>query len=284
MRTSKLLFPCFFACACACAMAANFPLGTYLYAGSALNYKHEVLGADSELTVLAVNSNGVPLASCAVCDSGSDGVNFALQIPISTTATDKSAAVGDTLRCVTVSSSGATNVAVTALPPIASSCAITNVTLVVSSASAYPYKEGGTVWVADDYVAGISYLMEDAGYGAYSAIADWDGDGQDNYSEYVAGTNPFDPSDHLRIVEFKPDKTSSLLSFEYSGGHLYTLSSATNLAEAAQWKRDSFSTSPDGAKQKSVTVSGDDDDVGTLTLYLAPAASSPAAFYKIGVE
>ena len=50
------------------------------------------------------------------------------------------------------------------------------------------------------------------GHSEYSAADDWDGDSMTNYEEYVAGTNPFDPSDYLRVTSFSVTCLSSPLS------------------------------------------------------------------------
>ena len=89
----------------------NFPLGTYIYTGSVINYKHEICTSADRLTIQAVTMNGVVLASSKVVDpAASSGVNFCLEVPVSTIASAKSAAIGDALNCVVISEGGVTNV------------------------------------------------------------------------------------------------------------------------------------------------------------------------------
>ena len=127
--------------------------------------------------------------------------------------------------------------------------------------------------------------MQAYGKSAYDAAADWDGDGASNYAEYKAGTNPFDPSDRLRITDFRLGQDSTLLCFEYAGGHLYALDSSKTLTNKT-WKVESFRAgSPSAVPQKSVSVPGtEDEDVGVMTLYLAPASAEPSMFYTIRAE
>ena len=73
---------------------------------------------------------------------------------------------------------------------------------------------GETVYVPEDYIEGISYLMAFNGKTGYDPFADWDGDGFSNYAEYVAGTNPFDASDLLRITGFSASPKATVLSLE----------------------------------------------------------------------
>ena len=268
------------------ASGVNFPVGTYIYTGSVLDYRHEVMTADAGLTIQAVSTNGTVLAASRVTDPVvSSGVNFVLEVPVSTEASAKSAAVGDALNCVVISESGITNISAQPMPPVAAANAITNLNIVSASATAFPYVDGRTVLVSDDYLAGLAPWMEAYGKSAYDAAADWDGDGASNYAEYKAGTNPFDPSDRLRITDFKFGQDSTLLRFEYAGGHLYALDSSKTLTNKT-WMVESFRAgSPAAVPQKSVSVPGrEDEDVGVMTLYLVPASAEPSMFYTIRAE
>lgn len=267
------------------AQAVNIPIGTYIYTGSVLNYKHEVQTSADGLTIQAVDSSGVVLASCKVIDPiDSQGINYVLEVPVSTMPSAKSATVGDLLTCVIVSAAGTTNVSPTSLPPVAAANAITNLNVVSASVTAYKYGSD-VVFVADDYVSGLMPLMKyKAKTSTYDAAADWDGDGASNYEEYVAGTNPFDPSDFLRITAISVAGNKHVLEFEYAGGHLYTLKSTASLTNS--WNSASFSVdSPEKSAQDTFAADGnEDDDIGTAVIFTAPALDSPSAFYKIGVE
>ena len=110
--------------------------------------------------------------------------------------------------------------------------------------------------------------------------------GISNYNEYKAGTNPFDPSDCLRITAFTAGYAApTLLSFEYAGGHLYTLDATPSLTNET-WMATAFRVeSPEASQQKTLSVPGNEyEDVGVTTLYLSPAADSPSMFYTIRAE
>ena len=269
------------------ASGVNFPVGTYIYTGSVLDYRHEVVTADAGLTIQAVATNGTVLASSRVTDPvQTSGVNFVLEVPVSTEASAKSAAIGDALTCVVISEGGVTNVSAQPMPPVAAANAITNLNVVSASATAFPYGDDGkTVLVSDDYLAGLAPWMQAYGKSAYDAAADWDGDGASNYAEYKAGTNPFDPSDRLRITDFRLGQDSTLLRFEYAGGHLSALDSSKTLTNKT-WMVESFRAgSPAAVPQRSISVPGtEDEDVGVMTLYLTPASSEPSMFYTIRAE
>lgn len=269
----------------AAALGVNFPLGTYVYTGSALDYRHEALTSDAGALIQAVASNGTVLASSRIVDPvESTGVNFVLEVPVSSEASGKSAAIGDRLSLVFVSDGGATNVSTRALPPVAAANAITNLTVVASSATSFPCGDGA-VLVADDYLAGIAPYMAEEGKSSYDPAADWDGDGASNYEEYRAGTNPFDPSDRLRITEFRLREDAALLRFEYAGGHIYAVDSSVSLTNKS-WSAESFSVgAPDNARQRTFWHEGNEyEDVGEALIYLAPASSSPSMFYALRAE
>ena len=178
----------------------------------------------------------------------------------------------------------ATNVSTRALPPVAAANAITNLTVVSASATTFPYGDG-TVLVADDYLAGIAPYMQAEGKSAYDPAADWDGDGASNYEEYKAETNPFDPSDRLRITEFRLQDDSTLLRFEYAGGHVYAIDTSASLTNMS-WNAASFAVgAPDAAEQRAFWVKGNEyEDIGEAAVYLAPASSSPSMFYALRAE
>ena len=86
--------------------AANFPVGTHLIKGTLKDWQNKVLTSSAAVTIQAVATNGTVIASTKVADPTADGYNFLLQIPLSTTATDSTAAISNTLNCVLVQESG----------------------------------------------------------------------------------------------------------------------------------------------------------------------------------
>ena len=86
--------------------AANFPVGTHLVKGTLKDWQNKVLTSTAAVTIRAVATNGTVIASAKVANPSVDGYNFLLQIPLSTTATDATAAIGDGLNCVLAMDSG----------------------------------------------------------------------------------------------------------------------------------------------------------------------------------
>lgn len=266
----------------------NFPLGTWVYEGSVMDYRNEVLGADSGLVIQAVSSNGTVMSVCTVVDADGNGTNFRLEVPVSTRATGKSAAVGDALNCVVVSPSGAHLASTAPFPPVGGAVGVTNCVVKYVAAKEYAYGEAGTVLVPDEYLSAIAYMMEASGHAEYEPAADWDEDGVDNYSEFIHGTNPFDESDFLDLKLVEATAEGHVFSFEYVGGHLYALQSVENLL-SPDWADTPFSSSLDEGKSfpeatRTRAVFGTGDDVGEAYLLVVPASESPEVFYRIEVK
>ena len=113
--TSVVLAAAFAAMTAANAIAAvNFPVGTHLVKGTLKDWQNKVLTSTAAVTIQAVAedgniiaaTNGTVIASTKVANPTEDGYNFLLQIPLSSTATDSTAAVGDDLNCVLAQDSG----------------------------------------------------------------------------------------------------------------------------------------------------------------------------------
>ena len=193
------------------AAAANFPVGTHLVKGTLKDWQNKVLTSSAAVTVQAVSTNGSIIASTKVADPSADGYNFLLQIPLSSKATDSTAAVGDTLNCVIVQG---TDLSLAADPLVVGEAnAVSNVCLAFVNTKSYT-KDGTTAHVAQEYIDAIGAWMEALEIeGEYDPFADYDQDGASNYAEYRAGTNPFDASDKLAITAYAADRTRALETF-----------------------------------------------------------------------
>ena len=146
--------------------------------------------------------------------------------------------------------------------------------------------QDGTVTneVAQTYVDGIEWWMEDEeeySGKSYDPFADYDGDGASNYAEYIAGTNPFDPSDCLRVRAFSFEPGMAEISFEYVGGHVYGVTTTTDLTNPA-WMQQKVRTSKSGDEYSQIAPSADPADVGDIIkIYMTPATESPQRFFKL---
>ena len=264
------------------AVAANFPVGTHLIKGTLKDWQNKVLTSSAAVTVQAVATNGTVIASAKVADPTADGYNFLLQIPLSSTATDSTVAVGDTLNCVLVQESG---LSLAANPLVVGEAnAVSTVSLAYVNMKNYTSTDGTgtTASVPAEYVDTIAAWMEAYEIeGDYDPFADYDKDGASNYAEYRAGTNPFDATDKLAITAYSaPQNAPHAISFEYAGGHVYGVATTLSLTNP-QWATQKVKKTETDAEQAQVMPSADEEDVGMTTIYVVPAEGAKSQFFKV---
>ena len=262
--------------------AVNFPVGTHLIKGTLKDWQNKVLTSSAALTIQAVATNGTVIASTKVADPTADGYNFLLQIPLSSTATDSTAAVGDTLNCVLVQESG---LSLAANPLVVGEAnAVSTVCLALVNMKNYTSTNGTgtTASVPAEYVDTIAAWMEAYEIeGDYDPFADYDKDGASNYAEYRAGTNPFDATDKLAITAYSaPKDAPHAISFEYAGGHVYGVATTLSLTNP-QWATQKVKKTETDAEREQVMPSADEDDVGVATIYVVPAEGATSQFFKL---
>ena len=264
------------------AAAVNFPVGTHLIKGTLKDWQNKVLTSSAAVTIQAVATNGTVIASAKVADPTADGYNFLLQIPLSSTATDSTVAVGDTLNCVLVQESG---LSLAANPLVVGEAnAVSTVSLAYVNMKDYTSTDGTgtTASVPAEYVDTIAAWMEAYEIeGAYDPFADYDKDGASNYAEYRAGTNPFDATDKLAITAYSaPQNAPHAISFEYAGGHVYGVATTLSLTNP-QWATQKVKKTETDAEREQVMPSADEDDVGVATIYVVPAEGAKSQFFKV---
>ena len=261
------------------AAAANFPVGTHLIKGTLKDWQNKVLTSSAAVTIQAVSTNGTVIASTKVADPTVDGYNFLLEIPLSSKATDFTAAVGDRLNCVLIQESG---LSIAATPiPVGDANAVSNICFELVNTKSYT-KDGTTVNVPEEYIEAIAIWMEAYGIeGGYDPFEDYDHDGVKNYAEYCAGTNPFDATDKLAITAYSaPQSAPHAISFEYVGGHVYGVATTRTLTNP-QWATQPVRKDETDTDHEQVMPSADEDDVGMATIYVVPAEGATSQFFRL---
>ena len=279
-KQTVIAFVCVAALAVFPAAAANFPVGTHLIKGTLKDWQNKVLTSSAAVTIQAVATNGSIIASTKVVNPSVEGYNFLLQIPLSSKATDSTAAVGDKLNCVLVQESGL-SLAAEQLP-VGEANAVSTYALAFVNTRSYTNDVGDTVSIPTEYVDTIGVWMEAYGIaGDYKPFEDYDGDNVSNYAEYCAGTNPFDPTDKLTITGYAaPQSAPHAISFEYVGGHLYGVATTRSLTNP-QWTTQPVRTTATDAEHEQVMPSANEDDVGITTIYVVPAEGAASQFFKL---
>ena len=278
-KQTAIAFVCAAALAVLPSAAANFPVGTHLIKGTLKDWQNKVLTSSAAVTIQAVATNGTVIASTKVADPTADGYNFLLEIPLSSKATDFTAAVSNTLNCVLVQESGL-SLAVDPLV-VGEANAVSEVRLAFVNTRSYT-KDGTTVNVPEEYIEAISIWMEAYGIeGDYDPFDDYDHDGAKNYAEYCAGTNPFDATDKLAITAYAaPQSAPHAISFEYVGGHVYGVATTRTLTNP-QWATQPVRKNETDTDHEQVMPSADEDDVGMATIYVVPAEGATSQFFRL---
>ncbi len=90
-----------------------------------------------------------------------------------------------------------------------------------------------------------------------NTTADADNDGLNNWGEFVAGTNPTNQLDYLRIEHVSVTNTNCLLDFKSNTGRLYGVESVTELSPTNVWTAVTNNISGTGSSM-TVPVAGND--------------------------
>lgn len=255
--------------------AVNFPLGTQIVTGSVKNYLNELYTSENAVKVNAADTNGNIIAECSVyrAVAGSTGENYLLEIPVTSVATASSIAPGDSIRLFIVDGNTLNVAAGTVSSPKANAEIRANLRVVnvtdFDSTSIYT-NALGKVSVANDYLDIWASYSDDK---PYNPDGDEDGDGASNYFEYLSGTNPFDPSDKLAIIAYSLSSDQiSEITFEYVGGHVYSVLSTKSLSN------------PSWAVEKTILPAEPESEPGATTITVVPTEASSSRFFMVNPQ
>ncbi len=100
-------------------------------------------------------------------------------------------------------------------------------------------------------------------FGSISQLpnADADNDGQDNYTEYLAGTDPTDPQDTFALMDPVFDGQFFSFTFDAKPGKTYTLQSITAPGQR-EWRDESSTTIQTGLHSYIIPIT--DNNPGKL--------------------
>jgi len=115
------------------------------------------------------------------------------------------------------------------------------------------------------------------------AATDSDGDGASDLSEALVGTNPFKDSDCFAILSVSAGSTNAAISFPAAPGHAYVVGQSSTMTDPA-WAPVAFVTNaaaPESEARTHLSISTA-ADYAVRTLYLFPT-SSPA-FFRVQVQ
>ena len=258
--------------------ASVLPYGTYLVKGTFVGDYNTVLREDASARIQAKRKDGTVIAEAGVFAANAEGVNFILEIPVASTSMEKACVVGEVLDCV-LQLAGEEPLAAPACLKVKSPTEVGIFSICCTPVKAFTNpKDGTTVEIPVAYIEEAqSYLPSGE---TYNPFKDYDNDGSVNFLEFRNGTNPFDPSDYLRVLAFGPKDGKLALKFEHVGGHVYAVSSANTLEKPA-WANRRVRKTADGDELDQVLAEGGDGEPGATEIYITPVADAASEFFKL---
>ncbi len=253
-------------------------LAPFTFAGRIVDYAHVAYDADASVEVRIKNAAGTLLAKTTTATGGATAYNYVVDVPVSSTALAGHATVGEAVTFEFVDPSGVVyaGLAATTNATVGLPGALKRLDVVLAS-------DANNDGVADEYEESIAYLMWKNGIANYDATADYDGDGQSNYAEYVAGTNPFDATDRFSVRQMAMDKGLDgyvALRVPVSRGRSYTVA-ATSELNPAEWRSAPFTLDPSVAPSTTQLNTGA-SEAGYKTVFVPKEGTR--RFYKVNVE
>lgn len=262
----------------ATAATPNAPLGTYIVSGAVKDGDNKVLSADSGTIVRAVDAKGKVVAETTIGAPDAAGRNFLLEVPVATRATAEAAQIGNELNIVFVK--GAETLVASEKVRVTGVAEANTSDYVFLPVTEFTKNDGSgeKVTIPNDYLETIDFWLDGRPYDPWG---DEDGDGQSNYLEYLAETNPFDASDVLRVRQFAPGKSGHQITFEYVGGHIYGVAATASLVKpswaSARVKQDAGGTPGDRVMPPPEVENG----IGVATIYVVPTEGAKQEFFKL---
>jgi len=252
----------------------------FTFAGRIVDYAHVAYDAKSCVEVRVKAKDGTLLAKTKTATYGNTAYNYIIDVPVASQAISRHATAGSEVVFEFVDPDGSIY---QGLVPVGKAV-IGNPgeSSMVDVILSHDLNHDG---VADEYVETLEYMMWKHGIATYDAQADYDGDGANNYAEYVAGTNPFDATDKFSIREMAEQEGYEdyvALRVMVTEGRTYTvLTSGALDKDVSQWVKSEFAVNdPSASLQRRITTGV--SETGYRTIYVKKEGAQK--FWKLTVE
>ena len=269
------------------AQAATSVCNPYTFVGRVMDAKHDAFGSNRVAKIEAVNTNGELLVQTKTFFRADSRRNYALQIPMATDEVGGYAVQNAVIDVEVTDDLGKVWSGVVVDAAVGVSGGVREVDIILGED-----QDGDNI--DDSLYAELEAQWKDSDYWRYGETfdphKDYDGDGVSTIAEALAGTNPFNPNDTLRITAFAPAGRSRsratgtppmALTFHAIGGRAYTVEEATSLTAKDWTPREFFTQDSDSPVNVLSFPSGSGRT--TSTVYLLPT-SATNAFFRVRAE
>ena len=280
MKSSLLFTFSLFLFTSPAAVVQPLELPPFTFAGRVVDYAHVAYDADTTVEVRVKAKDGTLLGKTTTATYGNTAFNYSVDIPIATQSIARRVKTGDKVDFEFVDPDGRiyTGLVTEGEATIGKTGDYRKVDVILAS-------DADGDGVADEYVETLAYEMWLNGKTVYEPDADWDGDGQSNRAEYIAGTNPFDKTDKFSVLEMaEKDGFENYYAFKVlvSQGRTYTVATTAKLdQDATEWTTGTFSVA-DPTADLQTRLSTGVTEMGYRILFVKKDGAT--RFWKLQVE
>jgi hypothetical protein len=258
-------------------------LNPYTFVGRITDARHEGFDTNRVATIEAADSSGTLLARTKTFYRANSSRNYALAVPMATSTAQGYSTQGKTVTISAIDNVGNVWRGVVLDATTGASGGVREVDIVLS-------KDENQDGIDDSLYNELLMQWENSDYWifgeTFDPYKDYDGDGVSTIKEALSGTNPFNPSDVLRITRFNRYNDETVkrsngfveLSFNGVGGRAYSVEAASDLSKK-DWKTSAFQIDTENELVNVISLPAN-SGTKSFTVYLIPE-SSTNAFYRI---
>lgn len=283
MKNRALLVGAIFAAGAVFAAAPSVTLPPFVYTGRITDYSGAGLDGVSSGAEIRARKNGELIARAPIASSSGDtAINYSLPVPMASAETPGMAMTGDELTFEIDANTGDGKGVYTATNTF---LAVGNPgrTMRVNVCAAACTNPHG---VPDKYLEDLEawWHENESGPFVYDPKADWDGDGVDNYSEYLAGTDPLNPDDAgLRILTWKEvDGNPSVMEATFLPGRNRVYSAERRSPSEDGFAQAQIAENPKAAAPEKTYLQSGNADPEVRSIYLFKEGQS--SLYRLRLE
>lgn len=256
-------------------------LPPFTFMGRVTDYNHVAYDADQVVTVRAYASDGAELAKATTYFARDSFYNFKIDIPLASAESEGRAKTGDKVKLVFTDPEGRVfnNVVPEDNAVVGNPGEYRRISVMLAT-------DDDNDGVSDEYVYynGWNFWQMGLDLTDFDAEADYDGDGQNNRSEFIAGTSMFDANDVFAVKAFTISNQLDCVSVRIpvKKGRVYTVLTSDSLDDGKQWKLGTFRYHDKDAALEDARIATDRTETGWRCFFLPKDLNR--RFWRIEVE